>query len=47
LIADHGAANQQLGGTNDAVARTRLERLLTAIAQEMDKVAADLDTLGA
>jgi TIR domain/CHAT domain/Effector-associated domain 9 len=47
LIADHGAANQQLGGTNDAVARTRLERLLTAIAQDMDKVAADLDALGA
>ena len=47
LIADHGAANQQLSGTSNAVERVRLERQLTAIAQEMDRVAANLDDLGA
>jgi TIR domain/Effector-associated domain 9 len=47
LTADYGAANQQLGCTNDAVTRSRLERQMTAIAQDMEKVAADLDVLGA
>jgi hypothetical protein len=46
LIADHGAVNQQLGYTDDA-GRPRLERQLVVIAQNMDKVAADLDALGA
>jgi TIR domain/Trypsin-like peptidase domain/Effector-associated domain 9 len=46
LIADYGAANQQLGHTDNA-GRPRLERQLAAIAQDMDKVAADLDALGA
>lgn len=47
LTADHAAVNQQLGYTNDAAARTRLERQLAAIAQDMERVAADLDALGA
>jgi hypothetical protein len=47
LIADADAVNQQLGYSTNAVERTRLERQLAAIAQEMDNVAADLDSLGA
>jgi hypothetical protein len=47
LTADHGAVNQQLGYTTNAGDRTRLERQLAAIAQDMEKVAADLDALGA
>jgi hypothetical protein len=46
LIADSDAVSQQLGYTNNAADRKRLERQLDAIAQEMERVAANLDALG-
>jgi hypothetical protein len=47
LIVDSDAVNQQLGYTNNAADRKRLARQLDAIVQEMEKVAANLDALGA
>jgi hypothetical protein len=46
LAADYEALNQQLSDTIDAVERTRRERQLDALAQEMEKVAEKLDVLG-
>jgi TIR domain/Effector-associated domain 9 len=46
LMEDYHAVAQQLNHTNNAAERTRLERQLTTITQEMEKVAADLDALG-
>ncbi|MCY6489395.1 TIR domain-containing protein [Leptolyngbya sp. GGD] len=46
LTADYEALNQQLSNTIDAVERTRRERQLDALAQEMEKVAEKLDVLG-
>jgi TIR domain/Effector-associated domain 9 len=46
LIRDHGAVIQNLSYA-DPITSVRLERQLEAIAQKMDKVAIDLDELGA
>jgi TIR domain/Effector-associated domain 9 len=47
LIADSEALDRQLGFTTNAADITRLKRQLAAISQDMEKVAADLDALGA
>lgn len=47
LIEDYNAANQQLDFTVSAVDRQKLQRQMTTIAEEMDKVAVALDDLGA
>lgn len=47
LMSEYEALNEQLSYTTDAVERKRRERQLDTIAQDLDKVAAELDTLGA
>jgi hypothetical protein len=47
LMADLEALDRQFGFTNDAVERTRLDRQRVAILQDMEKVADDLNALGA
>jgi TIR domain/Effector-associated domain 9 len=47
LIEDYNAVNNQLGFTINAIDQQRLQRQRTTIAEEMDKIAVDLDTLGA
>jgi polyhydroxyalkanoate synthesis regulator phasin len=47
LIADYEALAKQRDYTTNAADRNRLERQLEAIAEDMDKVATELDALGA
>lgn len=46
LVSDYEAVSQQLESTSNGADRNRLERQLVAIAEDMDKVATDLDGLG-
>lgn len=46
LIEESEALNQQLGFTTNAAERKRLERQLDVTAEDMDKVATELDALG-
>jgi hypothetical protein len=46
IFADYRAVSRQVEGEINAVSRLRLERQLTAIANEMDKIATDIDQLG-
>jgi TIR domain/Trypsin-like peptidase domain/Effector-associated domain 9 len=47
LMEDWDVATQELGYIDDAIARKRKERRIEAIAADMDKVATELDGLGA
>ena len=47
LMSDYEALNQQISYTTDAVERKRRERQLEVIAEDLDKVATELDGLGA
>jgi TIR domain/Effector-associated domain 9 len=46
LIEDYDAANEQLGYSVNLVDQQKLQRQIMKIAEEMDKVAAELDGLG-
>ena len=46
LVSDYEAVSKQLDYTSNGAERNRLERQLVAIAEDMDKVAKDLDGLG-
>lgn len=47
LLSEYKALNQQLSNTSDAVERIKRERQLEEIVQEMNKVEAKLNALGA
>lgn len=46
LVSDYEAVSKQLDYTSNGADRNRLERQAVAIAEDMDKVAKDLDGLG-